>query len=73
MHSMINNLIPQFMMREAGLKLNDVPKIHIKRQILTNDSHCIVSTADGNGTELRIPMQLDGIFLYFPTRNITQE
>ena len=32
-----------------------------------------MSTADGNGTELRIPMQLDGIFSYFPTRNLTQE
>ena len=60
-------------MREAGLKVNDFPKIYIKRQNLTNESHCTVSTADGNGTELWIPMQLDGIFSYFTTRNITQE
>ena len=66
-HSMINILIPPFVMREAGFKVNDVPKIHIERQNLTSESHCIVSTADGTGTELRIPMQLDGIFLYFPT------
>ena len=59
-------------MREAGLKLNNVTKIHIECQNLTNEIHCIVSTADGTGTELHIPMQLDGIFLYFTTRNITQ-
>ena len=60
-------------MREAGLKVNDIKKIHIEHKNLTNESHCIVSTADGNGTDIRIPMQLDGIFSYFPTRNITQE
>ena len=67
LHSMINHLIPPFVMREAGLKVNKLPKIHIEHQNLTNESHCIVSTADGNGTELRIPMQLDGIFSYFLT------
>ena len=56
-----------------GFKNNDVPKIHIERQNLTNESHCIVSTADGAGSEFRITMQLDGIFLYFTTQNITQE
>ena len=64
---MMNKLIPPFVMREAGLKVDDVPKIHIERQNLTNESHFIFSTADGNVTELRIPMQLDGIFSYFPT------
>ena len=28
-HSMMNNLIPPFVIRMAGLKVNDVPKIHI--------------------------------------------
>ena len=56
MNSIMNILIPPFVMREAVLKVNDVPKIHIERQNLTNESHCIVSTADGNGTNLRIPM-----------------
>ena len=48
-HSIMNNLIPPFVMREAGLKLNDIPKIHTERQNLTNESHCIVSTTDSNG------------------------
>ena len=60
-------------MIEAVLKVNDVTKIQIERQNLTNESHCIVSTADINGTGLRIPMQLDRIFSYFPTRKLTQE
>ena len=72
-HSMMNNLIAPFLMKESGLKFNGVPKIQIERQNLTNDNHCIVSTADGNGTELRISMQLDVIFSYFPTVKITQE
>ena len=72
-HSMMSNLIPLFVMREAGFKLNGVTNIHIERQNLTNESHCIVSTTDGNGTKLRIPIQLDGIFSYFPTRNLTRE
>ena len=60
-------------MREAELKVSDVPKIHTEHKNLTNGSYCIVSTADSNGTELRIPMQLDGIFSYFPMRKLTQE
>ena len=70
---MINNLIPQFEMREARLKVNDVPKIHIESKSFTNESNYIVSKANGNGTDIWIPMQLDGTFLYFPTKNITQE
>ena len=72
-HSMMNNLIAPFLMKESGLKFNGVPKIQIERQNLTNDNHCIVSTADGNGTELRISMQLDVIFSYFLTVKLTQE
>ena len=53
--------------------MNDVPKIHIKIQNLTNESRCIVSTADGNVIELHIPMQMDRIFLYSPTRKLVQE
>ena len=72
-HSMMNNLIPPFVMREAGLKVIDVPKIQIYCKNLTNESHCIVSTADGTGNELCISIQLDGIFSYFLTQMLTQE
>ena len=69
----MNKLIPPFLMRETGLKLNDFPKIHIDCQNLMNIIHCIVSAAEDTGNELSIPMQLDGIFSYFPTRKLTQE
>ena len=72
-HSLIHNLIPPFVMREVVIKVNGVPKIHTERQNLTNDSHCIVSTDDVNDTELQIPIQLDGIFSYFPTLNLTHK
>ena len=35
-HSMMNNLIPLFVMRDVGLKVNITPKIHIEGQNLTN-------------------------------------
>ena len=66
-HLIMNILIPPFVMREAVLKVYCILSIHIERQNLTNESHCIVSTVDGTGTELQITMQLYGIFSYFPT------
>ena len=38
-----------------------------------NDTHCVISSlgGDGNGTDLRIRMKLDGIFSYFPTRKLS--
>ena len=53
-HSVVNNLISLFVTREAELKFNYVPKGLIKHHNLTNEIHCIVSTADGTGTELII-------------------
>ena len=39
--SMQNNLIPPFILREAGITVNDVPKIH--RDDPTEDDHAIFS------------------------------
>ena len=71
--SMNHNLIPPFILREAGLIVSDVPKIHTRQEDLTNDTHCVISSldGDGNGTDLRIRMKLDGIFSYFPTRKLS--
>ena len=71
--SMEHNLIPPFIIREAGLVVNDVPKIHTKSSDLTENTHCVVATEGANGTNLRIPMKLDGIFSYFPTRKLTED
>ena len=66
--SMEHNLIPPFIMREGGLVVNDIPRIHSGEEVGHN-THCILAH-DGS---LRIPLQLKGIFSYFPTRTLTPE
>ena len=57
--SMTHNLLPPFILREAGIKCNDIPKIHCVDP--SNQDHCI-SFPDSS---LRIPLMLCGIFSYF--------
>ena len=71
--TMEHNLIPPFIMREAGLQVNDVLKIHTNSGDLSANTHCVVATEDANGIDLKIPMKLDGIFSYFPTRKLTED
>ena len=49
-------------MREGGLSGNDIPKIHCTNP--TVDDHCILF----EDTDLRIPLQRNGVFSYFNTR-----
>ena len=65
--SMSHNLLPPFILREAGIKCDDVPKIHCKNPSIENHS---ISFPD---SELRIPLMLNGIFSYFYTRKPTNE
>ena len=58
---MDHNLIPPFMLREMGVTVNDVPKIH--KEDPTVDDHAITFVETG----FRIPLSLWGIFSYFPT------
>ena len=67
--SMANNLIPPFIMREAGHIVNDIPKIHCGDEA-TSSSHCILPRGHN---ELKIPLLLKGIFSYFHTRSLTQD
>ena len=62
MVKMNHHLIPPFIMREGGVVVNDIPKMHCTAP--TINDHCI-SFKD---TNLRIPLQLNGIFSYFNTR-----
>jgi hypothetical protein len=59
--SMDNNLIPLFMMREAGITVCDTPKIQLSEP--TEQDHSIYFPE----TRFRIPMSLWGVFSYFPT------
>ena len=65
--SMDNNLIPPFMLREMGVTVNDVPKIHKKDP--TVDDHAITFVEMG----FQIPLTLWGIFSYFPTSKPTHD
>ena len=59
--SMTHNLSPPFMLREAGIHINEVPKIHLTSP--TEEYHAITFQE----TNFRIPLALHGTFSYFPT------
>jgi hypothetical protein len=65
--SMTHNLITPFILREAGLVVNDVPRIHCGDGV-TRESHCIIADSG-----LRIPLFLRGVFSYFRTRALTTD
>ena len=65
--SMENNLVPPFMLREMGVTMNDVPKIH--KEDPTVDDHVITFMEMG----FRIPLSLWGIFPYFPMSKPTHD
>ena len=61
-----HNLIPPFILREAGYIVNDVPRI--QSNPVTNENHCIVS----RDRSLRIPLQLHGVFSFRPDEDHVQ-
>ena len=65
--AMEQNLIPPFVMREAGIVVNDTPKIHVKDPTIEDHSLYFEET------NFRIPMALWGTFSYFPTRSPTND
>ena len=65
--SMDNNLIPPFKLREMGVTMNDVPKIH--KEDPTVDDHPITFVEMG----FRISLSLWGIFSFFATSKPTHD
>ena len=63
--AMNHNLIPPFLIREAGLFLDETPKCHVSAPAATN--HSIIDSDSG----MHIHLDLNGIFSYFPTRQLT--
>lgn len=59
---MDHHLIPPFILREAGVRVNDVPKVQIADPGI--DDHTLYFQEK----DLRIHLQLHGIFSYFRTR-----
>ena len=64
-NSLDNNLIAPFILRESGLIVSEIAKIHAEEPI--NSDHSIYCS----DTQLRIPLGLHGIFSYFFTRRPT--
>ena len=65
--SMSHNLLPPFLIREASLFLDETPKFQSTE--LSLDNHTIYDEETG----MRIHLQLNGTFSYFPTRPLTLE
>ena len=65
--SMKHNLISPFILREAGLTINEVPRIHCDEP--TVECYSIYDDV----TKLRIPLKLYSILMYIPTRALTLE
>ena len=65
--SMETNLVPPFIMREAGIELNDVPKIHVPHAEAKDHSIYFKEV------DLRIPLSLWGIFSYFTSRKPSEK
>ena len=65
--SMTHNLIPPFILREAGIMVNDTAKIHVIDP--TIEDHSVFFPK----VNLRISLALEGIFSYFPTRKPTTD
>ena len=66
--SMTHYLLPPFMLREAGIHINEVPKIHVTSP---TEEHHAITFQEAN---FRIPLTLHGTFSYFLTsKPSTQE
>ena len=65
--SMKHHLIPPFIMREAGLVVNEVPKRQAHQPDLS--THVIYDPA----TQMTIHLQLNGVFSYFDCRKISDD
>ena len=65
--SMRNNLLPPFILRQVGIEVNDVPKIHVNDP--SERDHSIYFKE----TDFWIPLALWGTFSYFPSCKPTVE
>ena len=61
------NLIPQVLLREAGLIVNNTLKQHLSEP--SSDDHCIICPT----TNQKIHLELNGTFSGFRTRALTQD
>ena len=67
--SIYDNLIPPFILREAGLIVNEIAKIHCEPGKATKEDYTIQEGKTG----LFFTMQLRSIFSYFPSRRPSEK
>ena len=67
LRKMSTSLIPPFMMRMAGLEINECPKFLAKKPTVEHHSICFPEQ------ELRIPLKIHGIISYLPVRTPSKE
>ena len=65
--SMMNHLVPTFIMREAGITVNDTPKIHLEDPDVSDHSILFEES------KVRLPLSLRGVFSYLPTTKPTAD
>ena len=65
--TMDHHLIPPFILREAGITVNDTPKIHTDDPSVSD--HCILFKSN----DFKIHLSLHGVFSYFTTTKPTLE
>ena len=65
--SLDHNLLPPFMMREAGVIVKDTPKIQLEDP--SEEDHALTFPETG----FRIPLSLWGVFSYFQTTKPTKD
>ena len=58
---MLHNLISSFIIRETGITISSTPKIHVDDPSVDNQAIIFKETG------FRIPLQLWGVFSYFPS------
>jgi hypothetical protein len=64
---LFHNLISPFQCRLNGVTVNE--RAHILTHMPTDDDHCIIFDTE----QVKIPLRLNGIVSYFPTRRPTHE
>jgi hypothetical protein len=62
-----NNLLPPFLLQEAGLQVCDTPKIQVDNPSVDNHVICFPDSS------LQIPLSLWGIFSYFDSSKPTEK
>ena len=66
--SMQRNTVPPFFIRETGLEVNAVPRIHIRDEVKRESQSIMLPQVD-----LKIPLRISGVFYCFEEPSLTDK